>query len=166
MQYIAMQPQERVKVFTENALYTNRGFNYYVDWANIDGYQEFQVEIHALDILIRCSDEVFYEKFSELIIKLPSVILLFPYLFGLAKSERENLYKGKENLILIQDELDKTDYLEFIFSTTAIKNFKKDSIKEYYDFFVQMGLKQSKYNREKHIRLHCRRFSWDGLKWS
>ncbi len=91
-----MQPQERVKVFTENALYTNRGFNYYVDWANIDGYQEFQVEIHALDILIRCSDEVFYEKFSELIIKLPSVILLFPYLFGLAKSERENLYKGKE----------------------------------------------------------------------
>ncbi len=141
MQYIAMQPQERVKVFTENALYTNRGFNYYVDWANIDGYQEFQVEIHALDILIRCSDEVFYEKFSELIIKLPSVILLFPYLFGLAKSERENLYKGKENLILIQDELDKTDYLEFIFSTTAIKNFKKDSIKEYYDFFVQMGLK-------------------------
>lgn len=31
MQYIAMQPQERVKVFTENVLYTNRGFNYYVD---------------------------------------------------------------------------------------------------------------------------------------
>lgn len=91
--------------------------------------------------MIRCSDEIFYEKFSELIIKLPSVILLFPYLFGLAKSERENLYKGKENLILIQDELDKTDYLEFIFSKTAIKNFKKDSIKEYYDFFVQMGLK-------------------------
>ena len=97
MQYLEIQPKERLKIFTKNVLYTNRGFNYYVDWSNIDGYQEFQVEIHALDILIHCSDELFYEKFSNLIIKLPSVILLFPYLFGLAKSERENLYKGKEN---------------------------------------------------------------------
>lgn len=141
MQYLAIQPQDRIKIFTENVLYTNRGFNYYVDWTNIDGYQEFIVEIHALDLLIRCSDEQFYEKFSDLVTKLPSVILLFPYLFGLAKSERENLYKGKENLILIQEELDKNDYLEFKFSKTAIKNLKTDSIKEYYDFFVQMGLK-------------------------
>ena len=141
MQYLEIQPKERLKIFTKNVLYTNRGFNYYVDWSNIDGYQEFQVEIHALDILIHCSDELFYEKFSNLIIKLPSVILLFPYLFGLAKSERENLYKGKENLILIQEELDKNDYLEFKFSKTAIKNFNKENIKEYYDFFVQMGLK-------------------------
>lgn len=141
MQYLTIQPKERLKIFTENVLYTNRGFNYYVDWSNIDGYQEFQVEIHALDIFIHCSDELFYDKFSDLIIKLPSVILLFPYLFGLAKSERENLYKGKENLILIQEELDKDDYLEFKFSKTAINNFNKDCIKEYYDFFVQMGLK-------------------------
>ncbi len=141
MQYLTIHPKDRLKIFTENVLYTNRGFNYYVDWSNIDGYQEFLVEIHALDILIHCSDELFYDKFSELIIKLPSVILLFPYLFGLAKSERENLYKGKENLILIQQELDKNDYLEFKFSKTAVKNFSKDSIKEYYDFFVQMGLK-------------------------
>lgn len=141
MQYLAMNPQERLKIFIENVLYTNRGFNYYVDWSNIDGYQEFQVEIHALDILIHCSDELFYYKFSDLVTKLPSVILLFPYLFGLAKSERETLYKGKENLILIQEELDKNDYLEFKFSKEAVKNFKKDSIKEYYDFFVQMGLK-------------------------
>lgn len=118
-------------------LYTNRGFNYYVDWSNIDGYQEFQVEIHALDILIHCSDELFYDKFSDLVIKLPSVILLFPYLFGLAKSERENLYKGNENLILIQEELDKNDYLEFKFSKIVIKNFNKDSIEEYYDFLSQ-----------------------------
>ncbi|MBO5251331.1 MAG: type II restriction endonuclease [Bacteroidaceae bacterium] len=141
MQYLTIQPKERLKIFTENVLYTNRGFNYYVDWSNINGYQEFQVEIHALDILIRCSDELFYDKFSELITKLPSVILLFPYLFGLAKSEREKLYKGKENLILIQEELDKNDYLEFKFSKTAIKNLNENSIKEYYDFFVQMGLK-------------------------
>lgn len=43
MQYLAIQPQERVKIFTDNVLYTNRGFNYYVDWTNIDGYQEFQI---------------------------------------------------------------------------------------------------------------------------
>ncbi|MGN1236344.1 MAG: DpnII family type II restriction endonuclease [Bacteroidaceae bacterium] len=141
MKFLLMQPQERLKIFTENVLYTNRGFNYYVDWSNVDGYQRFQVEIHALDMLIRCSEELFYEKFSELIIKLPSVILLFPYLFGLAKSEREKLYKGKENLILIQDELGRDDYLEFKFSKKAVENFSKDCIKEYYDFFVQMGLK-------------------------
>ena len=141
MQFLSVQPKERVKLFTDNVLYTNRGFNYYVDWTNIDGYQEFQVEIHALDVLIRCNDDVFYEKFSDLIIKLPSVILLFPYLFGLAKSEREKLYKGRENLILIQEELDKNDYLEFKFSKAAIKELKKDDIKAYYDFFVQMGLK-------------------------
>ncbi|MBO5866420.1 MAG: hypothetical protein J6Q73_10280 [Bacteroidaceae bacterium] len=141
MKYLEIHPKERLKIFTENVLYTNRGFNYYVDWSNIDGYQEFLVEIHALDILIHCSDEQFYDNFSDLIIKLPSVILLFPYLFGLAKNERENLYKGKENLILIQEELDKNDYLEFKFSRIAVKNFNKENIKEYYDFFVQMGLK-------------------------
>ena len=111
MQFLTIQPQERARIFIKNVLFTNRGFNYYVDWSNIDGYQEFQVEIHALDILIRCSDELFYEKFKNLVTKLPSVILLFPYLFGLAKSERENLYKGRENLVLIQEELDKNDYL-------------------------------------------------------
>ena len=141
MQFLTIQPQERARIFIKNVLFTNRGFNYYVDWSNIDGYQEFQVEIHALDILIRCRDELFYEKFKNLVTKLPSVILLFPYLFGLAKSERENLYKGRENLVLIQEELDKNDYLEFIFSKTAIKNFQEDDIKVYYDFFVQMGLK-------------------------
>ena len=141
MQFLFVNPKERVKLFTDNVLYTNRGFNYYVDWSNIDGYQEFQVEIHALDVLIRCNDEVFYKKFSDLIIKLPTVILLFPYLFGLAKSEREKLYKGRENLILIQEELDKNDYLEFKFSKTAIKELKEDDIRTYYDFFVQMGLK-------------------------
>lgn len=141
MQYLAIQPQERVKIFTDNVLYTNRGFNYYVDWTNIDGYQEFQIEIHALDILIRCSDELFYEHFSELLTKLPSVILLFPYLFGLAKNEREKLHKNKESLILIQEELDKNDFLEFNFSRSAIRDFKRDEISKYYDFFVQMGLK-------------------------
>lgn len=141
MQYLAIKPQERVKIFTDNVLYTNRGFNYYVDWTNIDGYQEFQIEIHALDILIRCSDELFYEHFSELLTKLPSVILLFPYLFGLAKNEREKLHKNKESLILIQEELDKNDFLEFNFSRSAIRNFKRDEISKYYDFFVQMGLK-------------------------
>ncbi|MBO5313799.1 MAG: type II restriction endonuclease [Prevotella sp.] len=141
MQYLAIKPQERVKIFTDNVLYTNRGFNYYVDWTNIDGYQEFQIEIHALDILIRCSDELFYEHFSELLTKLPSVILLFPYLFGLAKNEREKLHKNKESLILIQEELDKNDFLEFNFSRSAIRDFKRDEISKYYDFFVQMGLK-------------------------
>lgn len=67
--------------------------------------------------------------------------MLFPYLFGLAKNERERLHKNKESLILIQEELDKNDFLEFNFSRSAIRNFKRDEISKYYDFFVQMGLK-------------------------
>lgn len=141
MQFLEIQPQDRVKIFTDNILATNRGFNYYVDWTNIDGYQKYLVEIHALDILIRCDNDLFYQRFSELITKLPTVILLFPYLFGLAKSERETLYRGRNNLILVQEELDKKDYLEFNFSKKAIKDLDKNSIKAYYDFFVQMGLK-------------------------
>ena len=81
MEYLNIKPEELEKLFTGNLLATNRGFNYYVDWTNIDGYQEFLVEIHAMDILIRCDDDSFEDKFYTLVKKLPTVILLFPYLF-------------------------------------------------------------------------------------
>lgn len=140
MEYLNMRSEELVKLFMENLLETNRGFNYYVDWTNIDGYQEFLVEIHAMDVLIRCNDETFADKFYNLAKKLPTVILLFPYLFGLAKNEREKLYKGNDKLIIIQDELDKADHLVYKFPK-KIKDLNDIDIEKYYDFFVQMGLK-------------------------
>lgn len=140
MGFLNIQPEELVKIFTTNILSTNRGFNYYVDWSNIDGYQEFFVEIHAMDVLISCNENSFAEKFYTLVRKLPSVTLLFPYLFGLAKNERDKLYKGKDKLIIIQDELDKADHLIYSFPKT-LNHFSEKDIDMYYDFFVQMGLK-------------------------
>lgn len=140
MDFFKYPPEESVKSFTENILATNRGFSYYVDWTNIDGYQEFLVEIHAMDILIHCNDDSFANKFHTLLKKLPTVTLLFPYLFGLAKDEREKLYKSKDKLVIIQDELDKADHLAYSFSKTSNQLSDKD-IEAYYDFFVRMGLK-------------------------
>lgn len=140
MEFLQIPPEKLVQLFTENILATNRGFNYYVDWSNIDGYQEFLVEIHAMDILIHCNDDTFADKFHSLVKKLPTVTLLFPYLFGLAKNERDKLYKGKDKLVIIQDELDKEDHLVYSFSK-SINQLSDKEIETYYGFFVQMGLK-------------------------
>lgn len=140
MGFLDIQPNELAEIFTKNILSTNRGFNYYVDWTNINGYQEYLVEIHAMDILIRCNEESFADQFFTLVKKLPTVTLLFPYLFGLAKKERDRLHQGIDNLIIIQDELDKADHLVYNFSKKLDSLSEKD-IEKYYDFFVQMGLK-------------------------
>lgn len=140
MVFLNQKSEDLVKVFTDNLLMTNRGFNFYVNWTNIDGYKGFLVEIHAMDVLIGCKDDNFKSQFVTLISKLPSVRLLFPFLFGLAKSEREQLYKGKNKLTIIQDELDSPDHLVYSFSKT-IDLFDEDTIEMYYDFFVKMGLK-------------------------
>lgn len=140
MAFLNQKSEDLVKIFTDNMLSTNRGFNYYVDWTNVDGYKDFLVEIHAMDILIGCKDDDFKCKFVTLISKLPHVVLLFPFLFGLAKSEREQLYKGKDKLTIIQDELDSVDHLVYSFSK-KINQLDEKNIEIYYNFFVQMGLK-------------------------
>ena len=141
MKFCCQKSDDLVKVFTDNILSTNRGFNYYVDWTNIDGYKDFLVEIHAMDILIGCKESDCKDNFFTLVSKLPNVVLLFPFLFGLAKNEREQLYKGKNKLTIIQDELDCADHLVYSFSK-GINLSDEKSIETYYDFFVQMGLKQ------------------------
>ena len=37
-------------LFESNLLDTNRGYNYYIDWSNIDGYKKYEIEIHAMDV--------------------------------------------------------------------------------------------------------------------
>lgn len=140
MTFLNKNFEDLAKIFTDNILSTNRGFNYYVDWTNVDGYKEFLVEIHAMDILIGCKDDDFKNKFVLLISKLPNVVLLFPFLFGLAKSEREQLYRRKIKLTIIQDELDSADHLVYSFSK-GISQLDEKNIEIYYDFFVKMGLK-------------------------
>lgn len=139
--FLNMTSEELAHIFIQNILPTNRGFNYYVDWNNITGYEDQLIEIHAMDILIGCKDNTnFKDRFTKLVSKLPQVICLFPFLFGLAKSEREKLYRGREELLIIQDELDGADHLTYSFSR-KIKQLSNEDIEIYYDFFVQMGLK-------------------------
>ena len=132
MKFCCQKSDDLVKVFTDNILSTNRGFNYYVDWTNIDGYKDFLVEIHAMDILIGCKESDFKDNFFTLVSKLPNVVLLFPFLFGLAKNEREQLYKGKNKLTIIQDELDCADHLVYSFS----KGINLSDEKSTFDYIV------------------------------
>lgn len=143
MAFLEFNKEDLCTTFVQNLLVTNRGFNYYVDWANITGFEQFIVEIHAMDALIGCKDdELFFERFHDLMDKIPSVTTLFPFLFGLAKEERKKLYKATESLLIIQDELDNQDYLEFYFQkiNEGITMAEED-IKSYYWFFTKMGLK-------------------------
>ncbi|HCW03642.1 MAG TPA: hypothetical protein DGK91_03320 [Clostridium sp.] len=68
-------------------LVTNRGFNFYVNWDNMDVYKDFDIELHAMNSLVRCED--FDSTFKKLLKKLPTAAATFPYLFALSKSERE-----------------------------------------------------------------------------
>lgn len=128
-------------LFVENLMPTNRGFNYFVDWNNIKGYEDFLPEIHALDVLIGCDDSLFRRRFYNLLYKFPSVVQLFPFLFGLSKKERKDLYGGKAELCLIRGTFEGADYVNYsFFSFKTIMS--ENEIDFYYDFFEQMGLKK------------------------
>ena len=139
--FLSKNKNELLDIFVKYLLITNRGFNYYVDWNNINGYESFNVEIHAIDVLIGEKDDKQFEaQFRELVLKLPKVVLLFPFLFGLAKVDRERLYKGKESLCIIHEEIGEEDNLTYQFSQ-SISALTIAEVSKYYDFFVKMGLK-------------------------
>lgn len=136
------KPEELTKIFVNNLLITNRGFNYYVDWNNVEGYEQYLVEIHALDVLIGCKEDgEFKGRFENLLTKLPKTILLFPFLFGLAKVERKKLNRGTSKLTIIQEEIDGEDFLTYSFPSN-ISSLTQEQIDVYYNFFVRMGLKE------------------------
>lgn len=140
--YLEQTPEQLSKVFVDNLLSTNRGFNYYVDWRNIEGFDDLMVEIHAIDILIGCrNDEMFKSKFEQLLSRLPSTIRLFPFLFGLAKEERRRLSAKGQILMVVQDDIDGDDNMEFSFANPN-EPLTEIEINQYYDFFVRIGLKK------------------------
>jgi hypothetical protein len=53
----------------------------------MDVYKDFDIELHAMNSLVRCED--FDSTFKKLLKKLPTAAATFPYLFALSKSERE-----------------------------------------------------------------------------
>ena len=129
-----------MNIFSQNLLPTNRSYDYYIDWSNVSGLDEFMIEIHAIDVLIGCKDDnVFYSQFHNLLSKLPTTICLFPMLFGLAKTDRKKLYNGNRKLIIFQD-IENYNEFEYCFPKN-IKILNTDKINVYYDFFTKMGLK-------------------------
>ena len=139
--YLEMNKNQMAEQFEKNLLDTNRGYNYYVDWRNVSGYGKYSVEIHALDVLIHCNEENFYNEFKNLLQKLPSVIELFPSLFALSKKERDMVVKNAE-LKVIGVEIDSKDYDVFNFNGKIFaNNVNEETINKYYRFFTDMGLK-------------------------
>ena len=140
--YLSMSKKEIAEQFEANLLKTNRGYNYYVDWRNVSGLEEYKIEIHALDVLIRTPENDFKKQFFDLIKKLPTVISVFPFLFALGKTERDSVVRNGE-LRIIGTTMDSNDYKVFNFNGSKLQeNCIDENIEEYYQFFVNMGLKQ------------------------
>jgi hypothetical protein len=138
-EYFNLDIDEKKEIFTKNLVATNRGFNFYVDWENTQAYKNFEIELNALNVLINVDDNKFELKFYELLKKLPSVIKTFPLLFALSKKERENIWKGKDVLHILEDaNLDK-DTLEYDFSIET--KLSDIDIEKYFYFFKKIGLK-------------------------
>lgn len=126
--------------FVNNLVETNRGFNFYVDWNNTLDYKRFEIELNAMNVLIRCDD--MHSKFVELVKKVPTVIATFPLLFALSKDERKNVWRGKNELKVVNEDLDEEDFYSYNFDINLLKNgISDDSTEIYYVFFEKMGLK-------------------------
>lgn len=143
MFYLGKTPDELAKLFEADLLDTNRGFNYYVDWDNIDGYQQYAIELQAMNVLIGCDDRRFEALFYDLLRKIPTVVAVFPYLFALAKAERLNLWRGCSKLKIIGSALDSEDFQKYEFYLSVLSHGLTDTqISNYFEFFKQMGLKE------------------------
>ena len=136
--YLDLTIEEKIALFEEKLLETNRGFNFYVDWSNITGLDKYTVELHALDSLIGKQHD-FDSTFIELLTKIPSVVRVFPFLFALSKAERESVTYGAGILQIVGTEIDSSDmqYYSFYFKD----NLCRAQILKYLTFFEQMGLK-------------------------
>ncbi|ADE19731.1 type II restriction endonuclease [Mycoplasma crocodyli] len=123
--------------FVNTLLETNRSFNFFVDWNNLIEIEKYDVELNALNSLIRVKN--FKERFIELLTKVPSVIATFPLLFALSRNERKVLEKGKSKLKILN--LAKSFYYKYSFIEYKSNSFLSSDEKElYYALFKDMGL--------------------------
>lgn len=132
--------EELSKIFVDHLVPTNRGYSFFVNWDNAEAYKDFEIELNAMNVLIRCDD--MNKKFRDLAKKIPSVIQTFPLLFALSKNERNDVWNGKTKLSIVNSELDSNDNIEFDFSKrTFSKPLSDKQIDEYYELFCNIGLK-------------------------
>ena len=72
--YLEMNYDKLSEIFVNNLLETNRGFDFYVNWENAKAYKEFEIELNAMNVLIKAD------------------ITLIIEITGLSKEEIENYY--------------------------------------------------------------------------
>ena len=132
--------EELATEFTETLVQTNRGFTFYVNWDNALDYKEFEIELNAMNILIKSKN--MEKDFFRLAKKLPTFIATFPLLFALSKSERKAVVSGKEELTIINEELDGKNNFTYSFEIDILKNgLHEFEIENYYNLFEKIGLK-------------------------
>ncbi len=141
MEYLKMPKEELANLFVENLLETNRGFNFYVNWDNVEAYKPFKIELNAMNSLIKCSD--FDITFKELLQKIPTVVATFPLLFALAKVDREKVWNGRnQKLTVVNSHVGEENNLEFDFNIRVLQQgLSNEQIDLYLSFFDRMGLK-------------------------
>lgn len=138
--YLEMNYDELSEIFVNNLLETNRGFDFYVNWKNADAYKDFEIELNAMNVLIRAKN--IKEKFYELARKLPTFIGTFPLLFALSKNERNEIWNGKNPLAVVGDEIGNDENLKYTFEIKKLKKgLAENEIEQYYYFFERIGLK-------------------------
>lgn len=138
--YKNMSTDELSELFVDNLVATNRGFNFYVNWNNALDYRQFEIELNAMNVLIK-NDNI-HDKFLELVKKIPTVVATFPLLFALSKGERKDVWKGKNDLKVVNEELDEDDFYSYDFNVSNIgSGLSDEAIEIYYIFFDKMGLK-------------------------
>lgn len=138
--YLKLDRESLVHEFVKNLAVTNRGYNFYVNWNNARDFEEYRIELNAMNALIHNND--FDEEFKRLLNKLPSVVYTFPMLFALSRAERVKL-KAKGNKLIVVNSLDEDELNdEFDFSVRGPKAvFTDKEIEKYLEFFINMGLK-------------------------
>lgn len=140
MKYKEMDIDEISSIFVDNLVETNRGFDFYVNWDNATDYKILEIELNAMNVLIK-SDDI-EKKFYDLAKKIPTFIATFPLLFALSKTERQDVWSGKNDLSIVNEQLDGDDNYKYSFKIEDLKKgLTEDEIANYYLLFDRIGLK-------------------------
>lgn len=140
MKYKDMNIEELSEIFVDNLIVTNRGFDFYVNWDNVLDYKNLEIELNAMNVLIK-SDDI-EKRFYDLAKKIPTFIATFPLLFALSKIERQDVWSGKNDLSIVNEQLDGEDNYKYSFKIEDLKKeLSNDEIANYYLLFERIGLK-------------------------